>query len=269
MADQSDVENALVSLVTVALYPNGTEFPSVPGPDCKIYRGWPNSNALNTDLSAGLVNVTVFPSGEPGRNTTRFIYHWEVLRQSSSLSVSVLQNSITFSGTAAQGQLAGILVDNVAYVYRVEAIDTPETVAANLAKMLRATNIANLSGPTITIPGATHIVARTNSDAAVSREIRRQQQSFRITFWCPGPAARDCCVAAVDQVLSGRAFITMDDGSQGFLRYDGTLVFDQSQDALLYRRDLIYQVEYPTIEAESLPAMLFGCLALNAATVIT
>jgi hypothetical protein len=51
----------------------------------------------------------------------------------------------------------------------------------------------------------------------------------------------------------------------GKLTYAGTRVFDQSQDALLYRRDLLYQVEYPTIINASQPAMLFGDLLLNAA----
>jgi hypothetical protein len=34
MADQSDVETALVALVSAALYPNGTSADSVPGPVC-------------------------------------------------------------------------------------------------------------------------------------------------------------------------------------------------------------------------------------------
>ena len=42
-------------------------------------------------------------------------------------------------------------------------------------------------------------------------------------------------------------------------------MFDQSQDALLYRRDLLYQIEYPTIISTLQPAMLFGDLLLNAA----
>ena len=51
----------------------------------------------------------------------------------------------------------------------------------------------------------------------------------------------------------------------GKMTYAGTTVFDQSQDALLYRRDLLYQIEYPTIIIASQPAMLFGDLLLNAA----
>ena len=61
MADQSDVEIALVNVVAAALYPDGTDKFSVPGPDCRIYRGWPNSAALDADLAAGKINVTVFP----------------------------------------------------------------------------------------------------------------------------------------------------------------------------------------------------------------
>jgi hypothetical protein len=45
--------------------------------------------------------------------------------------------------------------------------------------------------------------------------------------------------------------------------YAGTTVFDQSQNARLYRRDLLYSVEYPTIISDTQPSMLFGDLVLN------
>ena len=76
MADQSDVEDALVTVVSAALYPTGTDDTSVPGPDCRIYRGWPNSAALDADLAAGKINVTVFPIGATGRTTTRYSEQW-------------------------------------------------------------------------------------------------------------------------------------------------------------------------------------------------
>ena len=62
-------------------------------------------------------------------------------------------------------------------------------------------------------------------------------------------------------------FIDLSDGTQGRLTYAGTTVFDQSQDALLYRRDLIYSVEYATTLSANQPAMLFGQIDINAATV--
>lgn len=266
MADQSDVENALVALAAGAIYPNGPGAPSVPGPDCRIYRGWPNSAALNSDLAAGRINVTVFPQGEPGRNTTRYSQQWFGSPVQPTLTASVSGVLVTLGGNADPGQLAGILVNNVSYVYSTQTGDTPETVAANLATAARANWIVNLSGATIAIPGAGRVLARIVADAPVTQEVRRQEQGFRITCWCPTPGTRDTSASAIDLLLAGFQFIDLVDGSQGRLQYRGTHVFDQSQDALLYRRDLLYDVEYPTTMNALHPAMLFGDLVLNAAT---
>jgi hypothetical protein len=58
------------------------------------------------------------------------------------------------------------------------------------------------------------------------------------------------------------------DATSGKLNYVGTTVFDQSQNASLYRRDLTYNVEYATTLSSSKPAMLFGNLGLNASRFI-
>lgn len=264
MADQSDVESALVGLIVSSLFPDGVDAPSVIGSVCKVYRGWPASGALNQDLTTGTTNVTVFPAGEPGRNTTRFLPRWSYTPQSVGLIASVVGNSVTFDGSPGMGQLAAVLVNGVPYVYQVQPNDTPETVAANLASLLRAGFIVTLSGATIGIPGASRVQARVTVAAVAAQEVRRQQQSFRITCWCPTPDGRDLCAKAIDQTLADLAFIDLGDSTQGRLIYKGTLVFDQSQDALLYRRDLIYDVEYATVVASSQPAMTVGGLILNA-----
>jgi len=267
MADQSDVESALVALAANALYPNGSASPSLPGPDCRIYRGWPNSAALNADLTAGVINVTVFPQGEPGRNATRYSQQWSGSPAQPTLTASVSGVSVTIGGTAGPGQLAGILVNNVSYVYATQSGDTPETVAANLASSARTDWIVNLSGATLAIPGAGSVLVRVVADASVMQEVRRQEQGFRITCWCPTPTARDASASAIDLLLVSFQFINLADGSLGRLQYRGTLVFDQSQDALLYRRDLLYDVEYPTTVTALQPAMLFGDFVLNANTI--
>jgi hypothetical protein len=267
MADQSDVENALVALAANALYPNGSGASSLPGPDCRIYRGWPNSAALNSDLAAGVINVTVFPQGEPGHNTTRYSQQWLGSPAQPTFTASVSGSSVTIGGTAGLGQLVGILVNNISYVYAALAGDTPETVAANLATAARADWIVNLSGATLTVAGAASILARVVADASVMQEVRRQDQGFRITCWCPTPATRDASASAIDLLLVSFQFIDLADGSLGRLRYRGTLVFDQSQDALLYRRDLLYDVEYPTTVTALQPAMLFGDFVLNATSI--
>jgi hypothetical protein len=263
MADQSDVEVALVNLVSLALYPNGTSEASVPGPDCRIFRGWPNSSALDADLAAGKVNVTVFPTGNTSRATTRYSEQWAETPAQPTLTVSVAGPSVTFGGSANVGQIAGILVDARSYAYRTQVGDTPELVAANLASMLRRDSIVQLSRGMLTIAGAGDLMARVVADAPAQTEVRRQEQEFRVTCWCPTPATRDVTASAIDLVFSHQRFIGLSDGTSGRVWYAGTTVFDQSQNSRLYRRDLNYHVEYATILAAKLPVMLFGTLQLN------
>lgn len=266
MADTSDVEVQLVNAVSSALYPNGTNAASVPGTECRIYRGWPTSAALDADLAAGRINVTIFPVG-PGRTTTRYSEQWSGTPVQPSLIATAAGPSVTFAGTANPGQIAGILVNGQGYAYRIQPGDTPELVAANLAGLARSNCIVGLAGSTLTFAGTNDPQARVVADAPVQREMRRQVMDFRVTCWCPTPATRDAAAAAIDGTLSSTRFITLADGTSGRLVYAGTTLFDQSQNARLYRRDLSYSVEYPTILSSLLPSMLFGDLVLNASAI--
>lgn len=268
MADQADVETALTALASAALYPNGPDSASVPGPDCRIYRGWPNAAALDTDLRAGKVNVTIYPAPGVGRVTTRYVQEWVGVPSAPALNAQVAGASITFGGQAATGQVAGLAIDGVTYAYRVQAGDTPALVAANLAVLVRADRMATLSGTTLTIPGAGELLARVAADAPAQQEARRQVQSFRVTCWCPTPQIRDATAGAVDLAVAPLRFLDLGDGSQGRLIYGGTTVFDQSQDALLYRRDLFYSVEYATVLTAVQPTLLFGDLKVNAVQIV-
>ncbi len=264
MADQADVETALVGVVAAALYPNGPNAGSVPGPDCRIYRGWPNAAALDNDLRAGKVNVTVYPAPGAGRVSTRYIQEWVGTTASAALTAQVSGASITFGGAVAIGQVAGVAIDGVAYAYRIQPGDSPALVAANLTVLVRVARIASVSGATMTIPGAGEVLARVVMDAPAQQEVRRQTQVFRVTCWCPTPQTRDASAGAIDLVMAPLTFLDLADGSEGRLIYAGTTVFDQSQDALLYRRDLLYSVEYATLLNATQPVMLFGEIDVNA-----
>ena len=269
MADQSDVENALAELVSAALYPSGTASPSIPGRPCRIFRGWPNSAALDADLAAGRINVSIFPVDTALRNTTRYPAEWTVADAGTpTLTVSVSAISATFGGTADAGQLAGLLVDGRTYVYRTQTANSPALVAANLSALMRPDRIVLLSHASISVPGAGVLLARTVADAGVLMELRRQTQIFRITSWCPDPATRDGTAAAIDSALAAQSFVALPDRTQGRLIYVGSTVFDQSQDAALYRRDLLYSVDYATTRVATQPAMLFGAGAINTTTFI-
>ena len=198
-----------------------------------------------------------------GHNTTRYPRQWLGSSVQPTLTASASDVSVTFGGAGHPGQLAGVLINDVSYVYATHAGDTPEIVAANLATAARIDHVVNLSGATLTIPGADNVLVRVVAEAPVMQELRRNEQGFRVTCWCPTPASRDTSTFAIDLLLAGLQFIDLADGTRGRLQYRGTLVFDQSQDALLYRRDLLYDVEYPTVVVALQPAMLFGDLVLN------
>ncbi len=259
MADQSDVENALVSTITNILYPNGYSSGGVLTQTVKIYRGWPNTASLRTDLAAGTLNVTVFPKADTSRNTTRWAEGLVSTGAATpSLTVNVTGPCATFAGSAETGQLAGLLVDSLAVVHRTVTGDTPELVAAALAELIRTQRIAVATGATVTVPGAALLLGRIVADQPVLCWTRSQLQQFRISCWCPDPTSRDSVASTIDSALSSVGFIALSDGSSGRLRYVATTEFDRSQDAALYRRDLVYSVDYLTTVSNTLPSMIFG-----------
>jgi len=106
------------------------------------------------------------------------------------------------------------------------------------------------------------------SDAPMQQEVCRQLQNFRAICWCPTPFTRDATASAINRALCKLRFLALDDSTHGRLTYEGTTVSDESQDSNLYRRDLMYSVEYATIVSDVQPSMLFGDMVLNAATFI-
>lgn len=267
MADQSDVESALVALASAAVYPQGVEAASICGQPCRVYRGWPNPPALDADLADGRVNVTVFPADGATRNTTRYPDEWLAAPPPATLTVAAAGNTVTFGGTADPDQLAGIATEGKSYVYRTAANDTPGSVAANLAALARADFPVQLAGTTLTLAGADDLIARVVADAASLKQVRRQSQRFSIISWCNDPAIRDTVAAAIDVALAPLRFLALADGTQGRLIFAGGTTLDQSQDAALYRRDLLYDVEYATTVSAVQPVMLFGTGAVNATSI--
>lgn len=79
MADIVQVGDSLVELIATAIYPNGTSNPSTIGEPVKVYQGWPNPNALEADLLAGIMNVSVFP--KPSKSIDMFDGRWKVLTE--------------------------------------------------------------------------------------------------------------------------------------------------------------------------------------------
>lgn len=257
MPDQSEVEEALAAVVAGALYPFGPGRASAVGNVCRVYRGWPTAAALTADLSVGTVHVAVQPVAGSLRDTTRFPAEWQGASLASTLGVTVAGEFVAFAGSAAAGQVAGVLVDGAPHAYRVRAGDTPGVVAAVLAQIVRVVRPAVLQGDGFLLPGGLGIVARVVTDGLGGMELRRQRSGFRVVAWCPDPGARDRVAECVDLALAAVGFLDVE-GWGCWVRALGGSTVDDGSAAGVWRRDLIYGVEYPTVAESALPAMLFG-----------
>jgi hypothetical protein len=257
MADTSDVENALKALAISAVYPRGTTAPSIVNADLFIYRGWPNAAQLDTDLAAGKAHVSIFPPEGMERNTTRWPRDEQLLAPPvHTLTATVNGNTITIGGAVKVPQNVIALCGNrFAFAYGVQANDTLATIATNLAALIAAQfpgTAAN--GDVITAVGKTGILqARIASTGQVYVEQKRQEKSYWITCWCPTPAMRDILAPAIDVALSELDFINLADGSVGRLRYASSRTSDEGQKVQIYRRDLVYTVEYGTAVITTAP----------------
>nr|WP_294546320.1 hypothetical protein [uncultured Rhodopila sp.] len=263
MADISDVEHAIAESVTTSLYPAGSSQSSVVGVLCRVYRGWPNAATLNSDLSAGVVNVTITSDNDAGRITTRYLPKWQYTPVQPGTTATATGTTITIGGTPTVGDAVGALIDRAAYVYRIQSGDAAGLIAGNLAGLIQADRVVSVRGTTITIPGAGSVIARAVADCPSSYESRRQEKDVRVACWCPSPTVRDTVAAAVDAAMNQVSFLVLADSTYARITYKNTASYDQAQNALLYRRDLVYVAEYPTVTVLTQPSMIFGAASIN------
>jgi len=254
MADVVDVMSALVAAMAQVIYPNGTAQPSVTGLATVIYAGWPQSSQLDKDLAAfntggGRVHVTVYATGTE-KNTTRYSTDWLQLTQpAQTVTLVVAGQTITVGGTVSVPQNTAILVNGLPYTYAVQANDTLTTIATALAVQIPG---ASNTGPVITLPATARIQAgRVGGAGTMFREVRRQQRAVQLTIWADTPAHREATAQAIDVALAATEFVTLSDQTAARIIYQSSRLDDGTQKANLYRRDLIYSVEYATTQTSA------------------
>ena len=101
-----------------------------------------------------------------------------------------------------------------------------------------------------------NVFTRVGGFATASMETKRQEKQFQITIWAPTPAARDACAGPIDAALSDSTNIAFPDGSAGIIRYSHSTQTDMIEKARLYRRDLIYTVDYATVQTQTLAEVI-------------
>lgn len=261
MADVSQVAQALVDLIAGVAYPAGTGAPSLIAADVRIYHGWPLPAQLDTDLAAGKAHVTVWPTPSE-KNTTRYNRDWEDLAiTSATITATTAGVTVTLGGTVTAGQVVLVNVDGRSYARANIAGDTLASIAAAMAALVAVDRTASSAGPILAIPGALDLVARVATTGNTARELRREDRVFQISIWCNTPTKRDLLAAPIDRALAKILRMDLPDGSVGLVRYRTSVQIDEHQKAQIYRRNLMYSVEYPTLDTDE--ATTVGAVILN------
>ncbi len=253
MSDLSDVQNALVNVISGIAYPNGLSASSILGVPVRIYPGWPIPQQLDADLKAGICHVNVYPRPEES-NTTRYDDTWhEATLNTATLTLAIQGQTVIVGGAIpAAGNPHNLVavVDGVPCICTAASTDSLLTIAANLAAAIAVIEPGtSASGGVVTLPGTARLSAvRVGVTGTIMREIRTQERLIQIGIWADSPTHRDQIAQPVDLDLAARTFLWMPDTSKARLRYKGSPVTDSYEKSTIFRRDLLYDVEYGTFE---------------------
>jgi len=263
MADVVDVEKAVAQIVTNCLYPNGDSQPSVIGNACKVHRGWPVPSQLDADLAASNLTVSIFPMAGAERNTTRLTTDPQTLNiPAPTITATISGQTITFAGTVAGAQNVGVMIGDwlpaqTAYISPATPTDTLTTIAAGLAALLVAAGIAaTASGAVLTLPTTIIASAMVGVFGTEWQELKRQERAIMVTLWCPTHQMRDIAGPIIDLALVQSEHLLLGDGSGARMVYQRTMISDERQTVEIYRRDLIYMVEYGTSVITQYPQII-------------
>lgn len=89
------------------------------------------------------------------------------------------------------------------------------------------------------------------TSGVIDRELRREQRQFTITVWASCFDKRDPLAKALDAGLSAVTRLTLVDASVATMTYAGSRQSDEAQKASIYRRDLMYAVDYATLQSQA------------------
>jgi hypothetical protein len=258
MADLSDVEAALVTIIGGIVYPNGASQPSVTGAPAKIYGGWPQPGCIDSNLAANppVTNISVYPAAM-NRNTTRYLDEWlQVSMQTATLGLVIAGQTVTVVGVAPAADNPHnmvIFVNGKPYTYQASFVDSLNSIALKLAAVI-AVDVPGTSaaGPAVTFPSSARIGAvRVGVTGVSSLATRNQEQVFQIGIWAATPVLRDLFAKTIDSALSQIRRFVLPDTSYCRLIWKNSVQSDKWQKQALFRRDLFYTCEYATLYVET------------------
>jgi hypothetical protein len=253
MADLSEVRDQLVQLVTNVVFPNGTDAPSIIGTPVIVYPGWPDPTTLQDDITKinngdadGRVHVTVYPRRKE-KATTRYRATAQTIDSvPAQLVLTHSGNVLTVSGAVHPSDNLAVQAGPQVFTYQVKEGDALQDIANVIAGFVPG---AQASGLVVAYPdtvGIEHVA--TGGHGRQLLELRRQRREIQITVWCADDASRSRLAAPIDVALASTRFLSFSDGTGGRLVYRKSPERDERTPVKIYRRDLIYWVEYATTQ---------------------
>jgi hypothetical protein len=260
MADLSDITALFASMAAATIYPNGNSQPSIINGPVKIFEGWPIPEIIDLDMRGQmLVNSVVAPTGVgpicsvsvyPMPNSGALAYQildepYIVVPPVHGLTPTIIGGAIALSGTPGTGEFVTLILDK--HVYSRGGASISAILAALLTDVLVDYPTAYVSGNSLMTP-ATHVTARIGAPATMAQVTHRQIESVMVTVWTPDPERRTALVAPLDVMFKKNLRVALPDTSYAIIRYQKTNSTDAHQTVGIYQRDLIYTVEFATLD---------------------
>jgi hypothetical protein len=98
-------------------------------------------------------------------------------------------------------------------------------------------------------------VSNNGSTGSAVLELRRQTRLFQVSVWAGVYDRRDAVGAAIDAGLAAVSRVVLADGSCAIMTYDTSAQNDEQQQAGVYRRELLYALNYATTLVRALTAI--------------
>lgn len=248
MADISDVTALLTQMATAAVYPNGASSPSVTTKPITIFEGWPLQQSLDAAIAAGQSQVSIFPT----RASAGAVFQVQnedylIVPPVHGLTITSISGGIvSVTGAPTAGEYLTIIADG-RHAYSRVGPDLP-----NILSQLAADATADYPSVTV-VPGGIQfptdrLKAHVGAPAIKGRVTHRQRASVIISVWAPNNADRNAIAIAIDVALKAVNRLTFPDTSQGVIKAERFEQIDRLEPASIYRRDLVFSIEYATLE---------------------
>lgn len=270
MATLTQVLDALASFVEGLIYPSGAGQPSVAACPVKIYPGWPNPQQLDQDMiepaqdgQPAFAHVAIWPSAI-GRDTSRHpVQREELAAPAATYTLTAAGQTVTVGGAAPSTyvrQNLAVFVNGRPYVVGAAAGETPAQLAAALQALIVAdVPGASVLGAALTLPAGARIGAlRVGSTGSVIREVGREEKQFWLMVYSSSPQSRAAVADAFDAPLRDVRRLALADGTSAQVAYAGQRDDDMTQKQRVYRRTLLFNLEFAATITEAAPQIVAG-----------